>query len=97
MAVNKGWTQVTLVAGVGTGTWRRADQAMAPFADAEVVELDYDPVEVTPWSQSGTLGNKGLLNITATKNGVTVASSNNADTSVIRLWGTARIPPSQFA
>lgn len=96
MAVNKAWTQVTMSAGSGTGTWRRADEAMGSYANAEVVELDYDPVEVTVWPQSGTLAQKGILNITATKNGVTIASSHVADASVIRLWGTARIRPGQF-
>lgn len=86
--LRKAMCTVTLVAGAGTGTWTDPDTTLG--TGAVTVELEYAPDVV--WSNRTTAGAApGVLTITATATGCTIASSQGADVGVIRVFAAVRM------
>ena len=100
MAMNMAWTEVTLVAGAGSGSWYHPAYATARGSGVgtlDAVALDFAPVKIDldlVTSGAQALGIK--YNIQATTTGVSIGSTHPSDTSTVRIWATCRIPPSQY-
>lgn len=91
--MNAGWTQLTMAAGAGTGTWRHMGQLGRGIATAEAVELVAAPIMVIEHIITITAGAIGFHTFTLTATGVTVASTHGGDSSVIRLYAFVIPPP----
>lgn len=92
MSMNMGWTDVTLSGGAGTASWQHPFQ-ISDGANAEVVELDAAPDFYWYTRTSAPGGLAGVISMTVTATGVTLASTHPGDTGVIRCYGIVRALP----
>lgn len=89
---NLAWTDITLVAGAGSGTWKKYDQVSKGVSAAEDIVFDGTP-QFTFADRRTAGAAPGVLTVTPTATGVTLASSNGADVGVIRVLAMYRPPP----
>ena len=95
--MNCGWADVTLVAGVGTATWRHPQQVPGGYSAADLVELDGVPPFVSERRTSlPTDMGVGIVSSTVTATGIRIVSTHQSDDSVFRVWALVKIPPALF-
>lgn len=91
MAMNMAWCDITLVAGAGSGDWKHPEQVSLGQSAAKSVALDGVPEKLDAVRTTAGAA-PGNLTVTATALAATIASSNGADTGVIRVWGWFKVP-----
>lgn len=98
MAMNAGWVEITLVNGVGTGSWRHPDYATAlgtgvSANDPGPIQLDNPPSMILPVLLLDNQLQIGHIQWAVTTTGVRAVSTHNQDSSTWRIWGFVMVPP----